>query len=41
MLFGTDTPMDMGTSGMFTRTAIASVEGLDATPSEKEALFCG
>ncbi|CAM9996423.1 unnamed protein product [Ascophyllum nodosum] len=41
VLFGTDTPMDMGTSGMFTRTAIASVEGLDATPSEKEALFCG
>lgn len=41
VLFGTDTPMDMGTRGMFTVTTIASLEALDATPADKEALYSG
>lgn len=41
VLFGTDTPMDMGQSGMFTQTTIASLESLDATPADKEALYSG
>ncbi|CAM9703948.1 unnamed protein product, partial [Ectocarpus sp. 13 AM-2016] len=41
VLFGTDTPMDMGTRGMFTRTTIASVEALGAAPEDKEAFYAG
>lgn len=41
VLFGTDTPMDMGTRGMFTRTTIASIEALGAAPGDKEALYSG
>ncbi|CAN0255716.1 unnamed protein product [Scytosiphon promiscuus] len=41
VLFGTDTPMDMGTRGMFTKTTIASVEALDATAADKDALYSG
>ncbi|CAN0270750.1 unnamed protein product, partial [Hapterophycus canaliculatus] len=41
VLFGTDTPMDMGTRGMFTKTTIASVEALGATAADKDALYSG
>lgn len=41
MLFGTDTPMDMGTRGMFTKTTIASLEALKISESDKEGLFYG
>ncbi|CAB1120000.1 unnamed protein product [Ectocarpus sp. CCAP 1310/34] len=41
VLFGTDTPMDMGTRGMFTRTTIASVEALGAAPEDKESFYAG
>lgn len=33
--------MDMGTRGMFTKTTIASLEALNISQSDKEALFCG
>eukprot|EP00903_Cladosiphon_okamuranus_P006883 g6703.t1 len=39
VMFGTDTPMDMGTRGMFTKTTIASIEALGTTPADKEALY--
>lgn len=41
VLFGTDTPMDMSARGMFTRTTIASIEALDVSPANKEALYSG
>lgn len=41
VLFGTDTPMDMGTRGMFTRTTISSIEALAASPADKKALYSG
>lgn len=41
MLFGTDTPMDMGQRGFFTRTTIASLEKLDVAPAIREELYAG
>ena len=48
VMFGTDTPMDMGQRGSFTGTSKATVEGLKSLSSdaklraqELEALYCG